>query len=41
MNASATDAKTTESYRHYAPDPTEGAALVERAFARAPNLGPI
>jgi integrase len=27
------DAKTTEIYRHYAPDPTNGAALVERAFA--------
>jgi len=26
------DAKTTEVYRHYAPDPTRGAALVERAF---------
>jgi integrase len=26
------DAKTTEIYRHYAPDPTNGAALVERAF---------
>ncbi|MGE5235821.1 MAG: tyrosine-type recombinase/integrase [Acidobacteriota bacterium] len=26
------DAKTTEVYRHYAPDPTNGAALVERAF---------
>jgi integrase len=26
------DAKTTEVYRHYAPDPTHGAALVERAF---------
>ena len=26
------DAKTTEIYRHYAPDPTHGAALVERAF---------
>jgi integrase len=28
------DAKTTEIYRHYAPDPTHGAELVERAFAR-------
>ena len=27
------DAKTTEIYRHYAPDPTNGASLVERAFA--------
>jgi integrase len=26
------DAKTTEIYRHYAPDPTHGAALVEQAF---------
>jgi integrase len=26
------DAETTEIYRHYAPDPTHGAALVERAF---------
>lgn len=26
------DAKTTEIYRHYAPDPTHGAALVDRAF---------
>ena len=34
------DAKTTEVYRHYAPDPTGGAALVERAFGRGPNLGP-
>jgi len=34
------DAKTTEMYRHYAPDPTGGAALVERAFGRGPNLGP-
>jgi integrase len=34
------DAKTTEIYRHYAPDPTGGAALVERAFATGPNLGP-
>ena len=34
------DAKTTEVYRHDAPDPTGGAALVERAFATRPNLGP-
>jgi integrase len=34
------DAKTTEIYRHYAPDPAGGATLVERAFARGPNLGP-
>jgi Phage integrase family len=27
------DAKTTEIYRHYAPDPTHGAQLVERAFS--------
>jgi integrase len=26
------DAKTTEIYGHYAPDPTNGAQLVERAF---------
>ena len=26
------DVKTTEIYRHYAPDPTNGAQLVERAF---------
>jgi hypothetical protein len=26
------DAKTTEIYRHYAPDPTHGASFVERAF---------
>jgi integrase len=26
------DAKTTEIYRHYAPDPTHGAAFVDRAF---------
>jgi integrase len=31
------DAKTTEIYRHYAPDPTNGAQLVERAFAAAPT----
>jgi integrase len=30
------DAKTTEIYRHYAPDPTNGAQLVERAFSTAP-----
>ena len=34
------DAKTTEIYRHYAPDPAGGAALVEGAFERGPNLGP-
>lgn len=28
------DAKTTEIYRHYAPDPTHGAAFVEQAFGR-------
>jgi integrase len=27
------DAKTTEIYRHYAPDPTNGAQLVDRAFS--------
>lgn len=26
------DAKTTEIYAHYAPDPTGGAAFAERAF---------
>ena len=26
------DAKTTEIYAHYAPDATNGAAFVERAF---------
>jgi integrase len=34
------DAKTTEVYRHYAPDPAGGAALVEGAFEWGPNLGP-
>jgi len=34
------DAKTTEIYRHYSPDPTGGAALVESAFGQGPNLGP-
>jgi integrase len=34
------DAKTTEIYRHYAPDPSHGAELVERAFAKkGSNLG--
>jgi integrase len=28
------DAKTTEIYRHYAPDPTHGAAFVVRAFGQ-------
>jgi hypothetical protein len=28
------DADTTEVYRHYAPDPTHGADLVERAFGK-------
>ena len=28
------DAKTTEVYRHYAPDPTRGHAFAERAFGR-------
>ena len=31
------DAKTTEVYRHYAPDPTHGADLVEGAFAPRSN----
>ncbi len=34
------DAKTTEIYRHYAPDPDGGAAQIEAAFSRGPNLGP-
>ena len=38
------DAKTTEIYRHYAPDPTNGAQLVERAFSTTqpsvPNESP-
>jgi integrase len=35
------DAKTTEVYRHYAPDPTHGADLVEGAFGQGGNLGGI
>ncbi len=35
------DAKTTEIYRYDAPDPTGGAALVERAFGRGPIWGPM
>jgi integrase len=31
------DAKTTEVYRHYAPDPTHGADMVEGAFSRRSN----
>jgi hypothetical protein len=31
---------TTEIYRHYAPDPDRGAAQIEAAFNRGPNLGP-
>jgi integrase len=31
------DAKTTEVHRHYAPDPTHGADMVERAFSRRSN----
>ena len=33
------DAKTTEIYGHYAPDPTGGAGFAERAFGtgRSPN----
>jgi integrase len=34
------DGKTTEIYRHYAPDPDGGAAQIEAAFNRGPNLGP-
>jgi integrase len=33
------DPKTTEVYRHYAPDPTGAAALIERAFAAGTNSG--
>ncbi len=33
------DAKTTEIYRHYAPDPTNGAQLVERAFSTPAPAG--
>jgi integrase len=32
------DAKTTEIYRHYAPDPTHGAALVDAAFGPRNSL---
>jgi integrase len=31
------DAKTTEVYRHYAPDPIHGADMVEGAFSRRSN----
>jgi integrase len=31
------DAKTTEIYAHYAPDPTHGAAFAERAFGLVGN----
>jgi integrase len=34
------DASTTEIYAHYAPDPTGGAAFVERAFGRGPTGDP-
>ena len=33
------DAKTTEIYRHYSPDATHGADLVERAFGCGARLG--
>ena len=33
------DPKTTEVYRHYAPDPTGAAALIERAFGTGTNTG--
>lgn len=33
------DAKTTEIYAHYAPDPSHGAAFAERAFGRAESKG--
>ncbi len=35
------DAKTTEVYRHYAPDRTHGADLVEAAFAQGGNSGGV
>lgn len=35
------DAKATEIYRHYAPDPTHGAALVEQAFGNGGTQGTI
>ena len=35
------DAKTTEIYAHYAPDPTGGAAFAERAFAQGAIQGAI
>jgi Phage integrase family len=34
------DAKTTEIYRHDAPDPGGGAAQIEGAFRLGPNFGP-
>jgi hypothetical protein len=34
------DAKTTQIYSHYAPDATNGAAFVERAFAAATTQRP-
>jgi len=33
------DAKTTEIYRHYAPDPSNGAAFVERALVKGEQRG--
>jgi len=35
------DAKTTEIYSHYAPDPTGGAAFAERAFGQGAIQGAI
>ena len=35
------DAKTTEIYRHYAPDPDGGAAQMERRSAALRIWGPI
>jgi|GEM_PF-6826078 len=32
------DAKTTEIYAHYAPDPSGGATFAERAFGARQNL---
>ena len=35
------DAKTTEVYRHYAPDPTHGADMVGGRSPDGPIHGPI
>ena len=34
------DSKTTDVYRHHAPDPTGAAELVERAFPAAAGTNP-